>query len=49
VHDDDAVLGGQRRTAMLRLCTSVVIGSLRRSNALPPSAITIRIFSLLAR
>jgi hypothetical protein len=30
-------------------CTSVVIGSPRRSRALPPSAITIRIASLLAR
>jgi hypothetical protein len=29
--------------------TSVVIGSSRRSNALPPGAITIRILRLLAR
>jgi hypothetical protein len=32
-----------------RRWTSVVIGSLRRSSALPPSAITIRILGLLAR
>ena len=34
-------------TMMFRRCTSVVIGSPRRSSALPPSAITIRIASLL--
>jgi hypothetical protein len=33
---------------MLRRWTSVVIGSPRRSSALPPSAITIRMLSLLS-
>jgi hypothetical protein len=36
-------------TMMLRRCTSVVIGSLRRSSALPPSAMRIRMLSLPAR
>ena len=34
--------------SMFLRCTSVVIGSERRSSALPPRAITIRTFSLQA-
>lgn len=54
VHAHDAVLGGERRYRLGRdpeVCSlrPVVIGSLRRSSALPPSAITIRMLSLLTR
>jgi hypothetical protein len=44
-----AASGAIARAAVLMFCrwTSVVIGSPRRSSALPPSAITIRIVGLL--